>query len=74
MQIWKRQDTLKEKKAHFRSTCIAQKRRCLNSLIGRLSNRDDGNKNVVGKTTVHVQHSFWYISLTSTAGLRGETS
>ena len=32
-QMWSRQGILKEKKAHFRLMCIANKRPCLNSLI-----------------------------------------
>ena len=48
--------------------------------LGSLSNYDD-NENVkktigfMSKTTVlHVHHAFWYISMTSTARLRRETS
>ena len=35
IQIWLRQGISKDKKAHFRLTYVAQKRRCLSSLISR---------------------------------------
>ena len=51
--------------------------------LGSLSNYDDADNNNVKKqftgfmsktTALHVYHAFWYISLTSTARLRRETS
>ena len=33
MQIWQPQGIVKEKKAHFRLTCVTQKCRCLNFLV-----------------------------------------
>ena len=41
MQIWWSQGIVKEKKAHFRLTCVTQKCRCLNfSVLGNESTQE----------------------------------
>ena len=37
--LWYRQGIQKEKKAHFRLTCVTRKRRCLNSLIRSITTK-----------------------------------
>ena len=62
------------KKVHFQLTCVAEKRRCVNSRMVNLEwkgyeNRKNALKNLIKRNTVSKLTADWYKDFRKTAGL-----